>query len=105
MVWMRQGVATAIVMVIAAALVTGCDSDNRQESDVFVGTWRQLDYRRAYSAPLVISRHDDKEYAGEMVFLQGEKLVMRLTRDGYILDGYAEGSVQRLDVRVEYLPE
>jgi hypothetical protein len=69
-------------------------------SDQFVGTWREPDYKTAWSASLVIAKTDDG-YRATLVFSEAQPSFV-LSRDGDTLSGTMEGDVA---VEVVYRPQ
>jgi len=89
------------VALVTVASIAGCGS--RNEPDPFVGTWRQLDYRTMWSAPLIIARVQDG-YLATLAFSQTQPQ-FPLTREGNDLVGTVKLGMGRVRVEVAYVPK
>jgi hypothetical protein len=98
-----SGVAVGLLVLIA--LLAGCGGGRTEATaspDPFVGTWREPDYKTAYTTPLVIAPSPGG-YQATLVTSKGDN-VFALTRSGNKLSGTIQLGGGPFAIEATYVP-
>jgi len=96
-------------LLVLLALLSGLDvvvsACGESASDEFVGTWRQLDYKTTWTAPLVVARADGG-YRATLVYPNSDALLQfDLKRASDSLKGEMWTSRGNVEVEIVYQPQ
>ena len=91
----------AVALLVVMLSLAGCGSSS--PPDEFAGTWREPDYKAAYSPAIVIAKSQDG-YRATMVYAEAQP-EFQLTRSGDKLVGTMELGAGTVRVEIVYEPQ